>query len=125
MSNRRRMRITDPRGLPGDIAGPGGPHDWGQNIVDASHAVLLDGATTSTLDPGDGGPRGVALLLEGRINQREERARVLFLMGTDGAAAIITEICALLGRAGGMDADGFLTDLVKRIEKLRADGNLS
>jgi len=119
------MRITDPRGLLGDIAGPGGPHDWGQNIVDATHAVLLDGATTSTLDPDDGGDRAIALLLEGRINQREERARVLFLMGTDGAAAIITEVCALLGRAGGMDADGFLTELIARVGKLRADGNLS
>jgi hypothetical protein len=119
------MRITDPRGLLGDIAGPGGPHDWGQNIVDASHAILLDGVTASTLDPDDGGERGVALLLEGRINQREERGRVLFIMGTDGASAIITEIVALLGRARAMDADGFLTDLVKRIEKLRADGNLS
>lgn len=34
--------MTDPRRIPGGMAGPGGPHDVGGVVLDARHAVLLD-----------------------------------------------------------------------------------
>lgn len=119
---------TDPRRIPGSMAGPGGPHDRGGVVLDARNAVLLETVDVSTVDPERGG-RGkpaVALVLGGRINQTQHRASVLFLFGSDGAAAIVTELLALLGRATpGLDPDQVLADITERMARLRADGNLS
>jgi hypothetical protein len=122
------MTIKDPRRIRGDMAGPGGPHDRGGVVLDTRHAVLLKTVDVSTLDPDDPGTRGqsaIALVLGGRINQTQDQASVLFLFGTDGAASIITELIALLGRATGIDADQLMTDLLDRAAKLREEGNLS
>lgn len=125
MSN--RIRSSDPRRLPGDIAGPGGPHDIGGVVLDASRAVLMDSVDVSTIDPDHGG-RGqsaLALLLGGRINQTKDRARVLFLFGTDGAAAIISELMGVIGRAAGPEVLAeFQADLIRRMAALQAEGNL-
>lgn len=85
-------RSTDPRKIPGSMAGPGGPHDRGGVVLDTRNAVLLDSIDVSTLDPDRGarGQSGLALVLGGRINQTKDRASVLFIFGTDGAAGIIT-----------------------------------
>ena len=127
MSNRRKpVHSSDPRRLPGDIAGPGGPHDVGGVIVDTRRAILLEECVVSTVD--ELGARGqqsaLAMLLSGRINQTQDRARVLFLFGTDGAAAIITELMALFGRAG-VDTEQLMADVDERLERLGADGNMS
>jgi hypothetical protein len=118
---------TDPRRIPGDIVGPGGPHDIGGVVLDARNAVLLSDVSVSTLDP-DGGGRGqsaIAMVLKGRINQTTDQAKVLFIFGTDGAAAIITELIALLGRATAVDGSQLLADIIERMTELRSDGNLS
>lgn len=118
---------TDPRRIPGSMSGPGGPHDIGGIVLDARHAVLLETVDVSTIDPDHGG-RGqsaIALVLGGRINQTKDRASVLFLFGTDGAAAIITELVGLLGRATGIDGGQLMADLLERAATMAADGELS
>lgn len=118
---------TDPRKIPGGLAGPGGPHDVGGVVLDARNAVILETVDVSTVDPerGGRGQSAIALVLGGRINQTKDRASVLFLFGADGMAAIISEIVGLVGRAGGIDADAFLADLTTRIAEMRAEGHLS
>ncbi|MBZ6211587.1 hypothetical protein KVH31_34395 [Streptomyces olivaceus] len=89
----------DPRKTGGDIAGPGGPHDRNSVIVDTTNAVILDHATVTQVETLTGKP-GIAMLLEGRIARTPERARNLYLMNEDGAAALVTELTALAHRMG-------------------------
>ena len=92
---------TDPRAIPGDIAGPGGASEWHGVILDATHAVLMDHASAAIgHNAKPGAPEYVALLLGGRVNRTQDRARVLYVFDADGAAAIVTELEALMRRAG-------------------------
>ena len=102
MTNRKTgRRISgDPRKSGGDIAGPGGPHDADSVIIDSHNAVLLDHSTVSLVgSPGEPRPY-LAVLLEGRVNKTSDRARNLYLMNEDGAAALVTELIALAHRIG-------------------------
>lgn len=122
------MTSTDPRDLGGDIVGSSGPHDRGSVVLDTSKAVLLQDVTVSTIDPERGG-RGqlyLALMLAGRINQTPDDARVLFIMNTDGAAAIVTQLLALLARAKEKPGviGPFIADLRGRLDELDAEGAL-
>jgi hypothetical protein len=120
------MSHTDPRKIPGSMAGPGGPHDLGGVILDARNAVILETVDVSTIDPDRGGrgQHAVALVLGGRINQTKQRVSVLFILGTDGAASIVTELIGLYGRATG-SPEPFINDVMGRIRTLREDGNLT
>lgn len=89
----------DPRKTGGDIAGPGGPHDHNSVIVDTTDAVLLDSSDVCLVETG-GGEVVLSMLLEGRINKTTDRARNLYLMNEDGAAALVTELIALAHRIG-------------------------
>ena len=89
----------DPRKTGGDIAGPGGPHDRNSVIVDTSNAVLLDSTDVCLVETSNGTP-ALAMLLEGRINKTTDRARNLYLLNEDGAAALVTELLALAHRIG-------------------------
>lgn len=89
----------DPRKTGGDIAGPGGPHDHNAVIVDTTDAVLLDSSDVCLVETG-GGEVVLSMLLEGRINKTTDRARNLYLMNEDGAAALVTELIALAHRIG-------------------------
>jgi hypothetical protein len=107
------------------MSGPGGPHDIGGVVLDARNAVILETVDVSTIDSEHGG-RGqsaLAMVLGGRINQTRERVSVLFIFGSDGAAAVVTELMALYSRATG-DADSFISDVKERMDKLIEDGNL-
>jgi hypothetical protein len=117
---------TDPREIPGSMSGPGGPHDVGGVVLDARNAVLLETVDVSTIDPERGarGQHAVAMVLGGRINQTKDRASVLFMFGTDGAASIVTELIALYGRFTG-SPEPFIRDVMERLEKLKAEGNLT
>lgn len=118
--------MTDPRKIQGSIAGPGGPHDMGGVILDARNAIILETVDVSTIDPDHGG-RGqsaLAMLLGGRVNQTQDRVNVLFILGTDGAAAIVTELIALYGRATG-SPEPFVNDVKERLSKLANDGDLT
>lgn len=125
MSNRRRP-ATDPRRAGGDIAGPGGPHDRDAVVVDISNAILLDYCEVATVATGRFIPGGmesdirISMVLAGRINKTDERARILYLFDTEGAAAIISELMAVATRHG----PAFARDLNARVEKLLADGNM-
>lgn len=102
MTRRKKTgrRISgDPRRTGGDIAGPGGPHDRNSVIIDTTNAVILDASTVSQVETLNGTP-GLAMLLEGRIAQTTDRARNLYLMNEDGAAALVTELMALAHRIG-------------------------
>lgn len=113
--------------LVSSVVGPGGPHDISGVVFDASNGVLLESIYVATIDP-DAGARGqkslLAMQLCGRINQTINNVEVLFIFGTDGAAAIITELLGLLGRTG-FDSEQFLHDIVERMIKLREEGNLT
>lgn len=89
----------DPRKTGGNIAGPGGPHDHNAVIVDTTDAVLLDSSDVCLVETG-GGEVVLSMLLEGRINKTSDRARNLYLMNEDGAAALVTELIALAHRIG-------------------------
>ena len=89
----------DPRKTGGDIAGPGGPHDRNSVIVDTTNAVILDASTVTQVETLTGTP-ALAVLLEGRIARTSDRARNLYLMNEDGAAALVTELIALAHRMG-------------------------
>jgi hypothetical protein len=126
VTKRPKKRGTDPRKLPGAMVGPGGPHDHGGVILDARNAVMLDSIDVSTLDPERGG-RGqslIALILGGRINQTTERAGVLFVMGTEGAASIVAELYGLYGRATG-DIALFSDMVAEKLRVLGEEGNLT
>jgi hypothetical protein len=89
----------DPRKSGGDIAGPGGPHDRNSVIIDTTNAVILDSTSVSLMETHNGNPV-LAMLLEGRIAKTTDRARNLYLMNEDGAAALVTELIALAHRIG-------------------------
>lgn len=93
----------DPRNLHGDISGPGGPHDEGGVVLDATKAILLDMQMVARIDQGARGQEAFALLLGGRINQTADRAQVLFMAPLDGFAALITELHGVARRAGRGD----------------------
>lgn len=117
---------TDPRKIPGSMAGPGGPHERSGVVLDARNAILLETVDVSTVDPerGGRGQSAVALVLGGRINQTQDRVSVLFLFGSDGAASIVTELIALFGRATG-SPQPFVNDVMDRIKKLGQEGNMT
>ncbi len=101
MTRRKTGRRTsgDPRKTGGDIAGPGGPHDRNAVTIDTTDAVLLDHSDVCLMETA-GGSVVLAMLLEGRINKTTDRARNLYLLNEDGAAALVTELLALAHRIG-------------------------
>lgn len=139
MSNSRKVRRgegrffrdlapTNPRAAGGDISGPGGPHDAHAVVVDTGRAVLLDYTEVCAVQTGRVGPDGsrqmnaepaVAMLMAGRINKSSDRASIVFLFDTDGAAAIISELVALAGRMGPMARE----DLRRRLRALHEEGH--
>jgi hypothetical protein len=112
MTKRRTgRRISgDPRKSGGDIAGPGGPHDRNSVIIDTTNAVILDATTVTEVETLTGRP-ALAVLLEGRIARTTERARNLYLMEEDGAAALVTELIALAHRMGPAFGERFMARL--------------
>lgn len=106
---------NDPRRLGGDIAGPGGPHDRGQTVIDTRNAVLLETTTVVKADNPSDGRAFMAMQLEGRVNQTSDRASVLYLFDEDGAAAIVTELFGLAQRGG------FGSEFVEQVTRRLAD----
>lgn len=112
-----RYRSTDPRGLGGEISGPGGPHDKNAVVVDLSHAVLVDTQEVALVAlgrDGDWTEKGLALRLEGRINKTQDRAAIMFLLNGDGAAALVTELVGLARREGAEFAAEFIASMAQR-----------
>ena len=102
---KRAKRTTDPTGVPGTIVGPGldDPYSRDSVVVDTSNAVLLDSTVAAIVHltrNGQPGADAIGLTLAGRINQRRDRAEVLYLLDEDGAAALIAELIGVTARAG-------------------------
>lgn len=109
--------VSDPRRLGGDIVGPGGSRDRGAVFLDTSDAVLLESTNVCTVDnvrQGVLGGQVIFMTLDGRINRTTDRARVGFLFGPDGAAALITELLAVADRFGAE----LLDDVTRRLTEL-------
>lgn len=117
----------DPR--PASTSDPiigGSPHGHGDALIDARAAVLLDHTDVSLIDtkrPGE----AVAMLLSmgGRVNYADDRVTHAYLLGGDGAAAIVSQLVGLAQRAaqlGGDDGQRFAAEfkvaLEHRIEEL-------
>lgn len=88
----------------------------GDAEIDVGRAILLDSVTVAvvgTANPSGAG-RALALNLEGRLNKGTLRVDAVYLMDTDGAATIISELLGLAGRVG----PEFLAELLARIESL-------
>ena len=115
-------KSSDPRKAGGDIAGPGGPYDESQVVLDTRYAVLLDTCEVVKLDNPSDGRAFIGMKLDGRINRATDRAAVLYLFDLDGAAGIITELLALAGRAGWRDQmHDLLEDRLAELDKLKPD----
>lgn len=113
--------VTDARLLGGDITGVGGPHDRNVVRVDPKGSVLLDGVTAAVAHAA-GGNDAIALLLSGRVNGSRDRARVLYLVDADGAAALVTEVEAILRRAGGSWPARYEAAKAEREARLKESG---
>lgn len=108
---------TDPRRIGGEIVGPGGSRDHGAVVVDTTDCVLLDDMIACPVDQvrmGELAGQAIYMTLGGRINRRQEHAKVGYLFGPDGAAAIITELLALADRCGAE----LLDDVTRRLTEL-------
>lgn len=119
---RRRVEPSDPLGLGGDIAGPGGPFDADGVVVDTRRAVLLDACHVALVANEGSDERHIALLLAGRVNRADDRASVLFLMDTDGGAAIVSELAGLMSRATPAEARRFQDALSRRLNEMPRRG---
>jgi hypothetical protein len=115
--------VADPRRLGGDIRDFGGPHDQDAVLIDTTDCVLLDHTEVCVMDTvraGERGEQAIFMNLDGRINNRTDRVRVGYVLNTDGAAAIITELLALADRAG----PDLLDDVTRRLTALYQDKNV-
>jgi hypothetical protein len=117
----RHRSSDDPRNLGGDLAGPGGPFDRHAVVFDTSNAVLLGEMDAAVMHNGSDGQDFITLLLQGRVNQSKDRARVLYIMDEDGAAALTTEIESLIVRAPEW-RDRYEAARAERIRALRGMG---
>lgn len=118
MAKRTGKRVSgDPRKSGGNIAGPGGPRDENAVVIDTTDAVLLDYSETALMGvPGQESPV-LALLMEGRINKTTDRAKNLYLMNEDGAAALVSELVALGYRIGPQFGDRLMDRIRSLIDE--------
>lgn len=110
--------FNDPRELQSSgIVGPSDPHGRDDHLIDATHAVLVEDITASMITEGNRGRMLAALVLSGRINQTQDRARVLYVLNADAVAAIMSELVGLLGRAGfGTEVHAALVERLAEME---------
>lgn len=113
-----RPEQNDPRKLGGGIVGGDDPYEEGGAVIDTRSAVLLENTQVAQIDNPSDGRTFVALELEGRINQSSDRARVLYLLNGDGAAALCSELIGLAGRSREPWAREFVELFKKRMEEL-------
>lgn len=111
----------DPRKLRGAIAGPGGAHDRNAFVIDATDAVLMDTVQVVIAEA----PLNLWVLnLAGRINKSQDRAEIVYMFDTDGAAAIITELTGIAARQGPAVMAELNTRIDERLDKLKEEGHL-
>lgn len=94
---------TDPRALGGAMVDVGDdPFAFGQVALDTRNALLVDYQEVCKIDAEAAGEsdEGFAILLQGRINQTSDRARVMVIGNLDLLAAMITECHGVAERCG-------------------------
>lgn len=103
----------------------GDPYATGGVILDARGAVLLDTVDVSLVDSrhDDGRPPFAFLVLAGRVNMTDDRVNHAYMMGSDGAAGIVSELIGLAVRSETHESmraygDGFDRDLKRRLAGL-------
>ncbi len=109
--------VADPRKLGGNMAGPGGSRDRGAVFLDLTDVVLLEHTEVCTVDAVRHGALSGQMMfmtLSGRINKKDDRVKVGYVFGPDGAAALVTELLALADRFGAE----LLDDLTRRLTDL-------
>lgn len=109
--------VGDPRRLGGSMAGPGGSRERGAVLLDLTDVVLLGGMEVCTVDQvraGESQGPAIFMTLSGRINKTSDHTQVGYIMDTDGAAALITELLALADRHGVE----MLDDVTRRLTEL-------
>jgi hypothetical protein len=130
LSNDELRRMAQPTGNANplnygkvSISGPGGPRDEGGVILDTTDAIILESMDVATVDQfsknEELGP-AIFMTLNGRVNKKQDYVQIGYLFGTDGAAALITELLAVCSRFG-MQA---VTDVVDRLITLGKEGNI-
>lgn len=107
--------------LGGDIAGPGGPHDKGQIVINTRGALISDHITVAAIDELDV-ELPTAILIEGRINRTPHRAKVVVIVNNDGVAGFISELVGFISRAKGPAATVALDVLIERLIANRNEG---
>lgn len=106
------------------MAGPGGPRDQGAVVLDTTDAILMESMTVATVDQFSDKEKGLGpaifMTLSGRVNKKQDYATIGYLFGTDGAAALISELLAVVSRFS-MQA---VVDLVDRLIELAKEDNI-
>jgi hypothetical protein len=110
-------RLHDESRSGGDSIG-GSPHGRGDSVLDTRGSVLLEYNEVILVDTKQDEAPVMALMLEGRVNYETRQVKQMYLFGTDGAAALVSQIVGLAGRAGGEFTAGFKADLDRRMEEL-------
>jgi hypothetical protein len=97
--------VTDPRDLGGTFSGGDDPFGQGDVLIDARHAILAEHLDVCKVDRERGarGQDAYAVIVSGRINQTQDRARVMFFGDLDWLAALVTEIHGVIERSGVHD----------------------
>lgn len=109
----------------GDLVDIGdGPFSLGSVVLDLNRAVLLDALQIARVDvahpEGAGADWITALVMHGRVNGSPDRANVLFLIDTDGAASLVTEILSLAARSGPDAVRALRADIATRLDGMLA-----
>lgn len=88
----------------------------GDSLINTEGAVLLGDVHVAVVGAlrQNGAETIIALQLAGRVNHSTDQHQALYLLDADGAAAIISELLGLAGRADPR----FLELLLSRIENL-------
>lgn len=101
------------------------PHAVGGVVLDARAAVLMDSVDVTLVDTkGHKDPLRMMMALAGRINYAADRVEHAYLLGPDGAAALVSQLIGLASRAAGVGGHGerfaaaFKVDLERRMEDL-------
>ena len=98
--------MSDVRKLGGSMDDHGDPYSRHATSIDMTDALLLDNTTVClvegfrTIDETPNSEVLFAVEMRGKINKKDEHARLLVLLNADGAAAIATQLLSCAMRAG-------------------------
>jgi hypothetical protein len=101
-----------------DVAGD--PTAQGGVLIDARSAVLLEGMEVTLVDTKAEAPVAMMMTLSGRVNYATSQIEHAYLFGPDGAAALVSELLALVSRAdthGATHGERFAAEFRQAMEE--------